>query len=66
MERKKTSPHTPPTRPVQAVINDQKRSDAVMIHLRLNLSPRKPASGVVTASVQKSDVFTKPIWRSVR
>ena len=66
MERKNTRPHSPPTKPVHAVMSDQKRSDAVMIHLRLNLSPRNPASGVVTASVQKSEVLTMPICTSVR
>ena len=65
MERKKTRPQNPPTSPVQAVISDQKRSENVMIHLRENRSPRKPASGVITASVQKSAVLIQPICRSV-
>lgn len=56
----------PPTKPVQAVISDQKSSENVMIHLRETRSPSMPANGVVTASVQKSAVLTQPIWRSVR
>ena len=56
----------PPTSPVQAVISDQKRSESVMIHLRLNLSPISPAIGFITASVEKSAVLTSPICVSVR
>ena len=66
MERKKINPHMPPTRPVHAVINDQKSSENVMIHLRLKRSPTNPPTGVMTANVQKSAVLIQPICRSVR
>ena len=53
-------------KPMHIVISDHAMSESVMIHFRLNRSPRKPATTVIAASVQDSVVFIQPICTSVK